>query len=414
MFLLLLQIVVVVTVARAVGSAFRAMGQPRVIGEIVAGLLLGPSFLGWMFPSITDQLFPVDSLPLLNAFSQFGLVLFMFVVGLRLDLSHLSASRRLVVLTSIASIVLPFLLGIGLAMAVRTQFAVPDRLVWPFALFVGLSLSITAFPVLVRIVDEHDLSATRLGTVAIACAALDDVTAWIVLALVTAFARADTASASASVVGVIVYAAVMLGVTRPVIHRWTARIADAEGRMAVLLIAAIASAAATERLGVHPLFGAFFLGALAPRDQEVERLVTTRVEPLVAVLLLPLFFAFTGLRTNVHLLMSPWLGLETLAILAMAVVGKAASPLLASRVLALSRREAIALGVLMNTRGLVELVVLNIGVDIGLLPPLLFTMLTLMALATTAMTSPLLRYMGFEKPGARVSELAAASRSAGR
>ena len=183
--------------------------------------------------------------------------------------------------------------------------------------------------------------------------------------------------------------------------------------MAVLLIAAIASAAATERLGVHPLFGAFFLGALAPRDQEVERLLTVRIEPLVAMLLLPLFFAFTGLRTNVHLLMSPWLVLETLAILAIAVVGKAASPLLASQVLALSRREAIALGVLMNTRGLVELVVLNIGVDIGLLPPMLFTMLTLMALVTTAMTSPLLRYMGFEKPRARVSELAAASRSAG-
>ena len=246
--------------------------------------------------------------------------------------------------------------------------------------FVGLSLSITAFPVLVRIVDEHGLSATRLGTVAIACAALDDVTAWIVLALVTAFARADTASAGASVVGVIVYAAVMLSVVRPVIHRWTARIADPEGRMAVLLVAAIASAAATDRLGIHPLFGAFFLGALAPRDQEVERLLTARIEPLVAMLLLPLFFAFTGLRTNVHLLMSPWLVLETLAILAIAVVGKAASPLLASRVLALSRREAIALGVLMNTRGLVELVVLNIGVDIGLLPPMLFTMLTLMAL----------------------------------
>ena len=170
--------------------------------------------------------------------------------------------------------------------------------------------------------------------------------------------------------------------------------------MAVLVIAAIASAAATERLGVHPLFGAFFLGALAPRDKEVERLLAVRIEPLVAMLLLPLFFAFTGLRTNVHLLMSPWLVVETLAILAIAVVGKAASPLLASRVLALSRREAIALGVLMNTRGLVELVVLNIGADIGLLPPMLFTMLTLMALVTTAMTSPLLNVLGFQ--GSRV------------
>jgi Kef-type K+ transport system membrane component KefB len=397
MFLLLLQLVVVVTVARVVGSAFRALGQPRVIGEIVAGLLLGPSFLGWIFPTLTDQLFPVDSLPLLNAFSQFGLVLFMFVVGARLDLMHLRESRHLVALTSITSMVVPFVLGIGLALAIRTQFGVHGRAVWPFALFVGLSLSITAFPVLVRIVAEHGLTRTRLGTVAVACAALDDVTAWIVLALVTAFARADTASAGASLLGVVIYAGVMLGVTRPLIRWWTARIADVEGRMAVLLIAAIASAAATERLGVHPLFGAFFLGALAPRDQEVERLLITRVEPLVAMLLLPLFFAFTGLRTNVHLLMSPWLAVEAVVILAIAVVGKAASPLLAARVLALSTREAIALGVLMNTRGLVELVVLNIGVDIGLLPPMLFTMLTLMALVTTAMTSPLLRYMGFQK-----------------
>ena len=397
MFLLLLQLVVVVTVARAVGGASRFLGQPRVIGEIVAGLLLGPSFLGWLFPTLTERLFPVDSLALLNAFSQFGLILFMFVVGLRLDTSHLRASRRVVVLTSATSIVLPFVLGIGLAIAVRTQFGVHGRALWPFALFVGLSLSITAFPVLVRIVSEHGLAGTRLGTIAIACAAFDDVTAWIVLALVTAIARADTASAGASLLGVIVYAAVMLAVARPLIHRWTARIADAEGRMVVLVIAALASAAATDRLGVHPLFGAFFLGVLAPRDQEVERLLTARVEPLVAMLLLPLFFAFTGLRTNVHLLLSPWLVGETLVILAIAVAGKAASPFIASRRLGLSTREAAALGVLMNTRGLVELVVLNIGVDIGLLPPMLFTMLTLMALVTTAMTSPLLRYMGFQR-----------------
>ena len=165
----------------------------------------------------------------------------------------------------------------------------------------------------------------------------------------------------------------------------------------MLVIAALASAATTDRLGIHPLFGAFFLGALAPREQEVERLLSTRIEPLVAMLLLPLFFAYTGLRTNIHLLMSPGLLAEAAVILTIAVVGKAASPIIASRFLALSRREALALGVLMNTRGLVELVVLNIGIDIGLLPPMLFTMLTLMALVTTAMTSPLLRYMGFQK-----------------
>jgi Kef-type K+ transport system membrane component KefB len=397
MFLLLLQIVVVVTAARAVGGAFRFLGQPRVIGEMVAGLLLGPSVLGWMFPVVTERLFPVESLALLNAFSQFGLIFFMFVVGLRLDMSHLRASRRLVVLTSATSMLVPFLLGMGLAVAVRAQFGVDGRALLPFALFVGLSLSITAFPVLVRIVGEHGLASTRLGTVAIACAAFDDLTAWVVLALVTAFARANAASAGAALAWLIVYAAVMLVVARPLLRRSLVHIANADARMTWLVIATLVSAATTDRLGVHPLFGAFFLGALAPRDQEVERLLTARIEPLVTMLLLPLFFAFTGLRTNVHLLTSPWLIGETAAILAIAVVGKAASPLIASRALALSRRDAVALGVLMNTRGLVELVVLNIGVDIGLLPPMLFTMLTLMALFTTAMTSPLLEYMGFQK-----------------
>lgn len=396
-FLLLTQIVVVVIVARAAGGLSRHMGQPRVIGEIVAGLLLGPSFLGWIAPSATEQLFPRDSLELLNAFSQFGLILFMFLVGVRLEVSHLRASRNLVLLTSATSMLIPFGLGVGLALAISGQFHVEEPARLPFALFVGLSLSITAFPVLVRIVAEHGLASTRLGTVAVACAAFDDVTAWVVLAVVTSLARANTASAGASLVWLVVYGAVMVWAVRPLLRLWLARITDADAKMTLLVIGALASAAATERLGVHPLFGAFFLGALAPRDVEAERLLTSRIEPLISLLLLPLFFAFTGLRTNVHLLTSPSLVGEATIILLIAVVGKAASPLIAATALSLSRREAFALGVLMNTRGLVELVVLNIGVDIGILPPLLFTMLTLMALITTAMTSPLLEYLGFSK-----------------
>jgi Kef-type K+ transport system membrane component KefB len=397
LFLLLVQIVVVVAVARAVGALSRRLGQPRVIGEIVAGLLLGPSFLGWIAPAAIEWLFPPDRLELLNAFSQFGLVLFMFLVGMRLDLSHLRDSRKLVLLTSATSMLVPFGLGVGLAVAISSQFHVEGAARLPFALFVGLSLSITAFPVLVRIVTEHRLASTRLGTVAIACAAFDDVTAWVVLAVVTSLARANTASAGTSVVWLVVYGLLMVGAVRPLLRWWLARITDADAKMTLLVIGALASSAATERLGVHPLFGAFFFGALAPRDLEAERLLTSRIEPLVSLLLLPLFFAFTGLRTNVHLMTSPWLVGEAAIILVIAVAGKAASPLIASNALSLSRREAFALGVLMNTRGLVELVVLNIGVDTGILPPLLFTMLTLMALITTAMTSPLLEYLGFSK-----------------
>jgi Kef-type K+ transport system membrane component KefB len=396
-FLLLTQIVVVVSVARAAGGLSRHMGQPRVIGEIVAGLLLGPSFLGWIAPSAAERLFPRESLELLNAFSQFGLILFMFLVGMRLEVSHLRASRNLVLLTSATSMLVPFGLGVGLALAISGQFHVEEQARLPFALFVGLSLSITAFPVLVRIVAEHGLASTRLGTVAVACAAFDDVTAWVVLAVVTSLARAHTASAGASLVWLVVYGVVMVWAVRPLLRLWLARITDADAKMTLLVIGALASSAATERLGVHPLFGAFFLGALAPRDVEAERLLTSRIEPLVSLLLLPLFFAFTGLRTNVHLLTSPWLVGEAAIILVIAVVGKAASPLIASTALSLSRREALGLGVLMNTRGLVELVVLNIGVDTGILPPLLFTMLTLMALITTTMTSPLLEYLGFSK-----------------
>jgi Kef-type K+ transport system membrane component KefB len=396
-FLLLVQMVVVVTVARAAGALFRRLGQPRVIGEIIAGLLLGPSFLGWIAPSAVDRLFRPDSLELLGAFSQFGLVLFMFLVGMRLDVSELRASRSLVLLTSATSMLVPFALGAALAVAISGQFNIEGPARLPFALFVGLSLSVTAFPVLVRIVDEHGLASTRLGTVAIACAAFDDVTAWVVLALVTSLARANVAGAGPALAWLGVYGALMVLAVRPLLRWSLTRATDADARMTLLVLAAIASSAATERLGVHPLFGAFFLGALAPRDAGTERVLTSRVEPLISLLLLPLFFAFTGLRTNIHLLASRQLVAEAALILAIAVAGKAASPLISSSALSLSRREALALGVLMNTRGLVELVVLNIGVDTGILPPMLFTMLTLMALITTAMTSPLLEYLGFSK-----------------
>jgi Kef-type K+ transport system membrane component KefB len=392
---LLLQTVVIVAAARCLGAVFRRFGQPAVVGEMIAGLLLGPSLFGAIAPDASRFLFPPASLELLNAFSQFGLVLFMLLVGLHLDTSVLRANSRLVMATSYTSMLLPFALGVILAFPLSRQFDVAGTARLPFMLFVGVSLSITAFPVLVRIVEAHHLSSTRLGTVAIACAAFDDVTAWIALALLTSSVQDSAGVGIASLLWLAAYGVVMLMAVRPMLRSLLRRIGQSDGRLTVMLIAALGSAAATEWLGIHPLFGAFFLGAVMAQDAGDVKFYAHRIEPLTLTIFLPLFFAFTGLRTNVFLLTSPWLVAETVIILAVAIIGKAAGPMIIGPRLGFSRQEAMALAALLNTRGLVELVVLNIGLETGLLPPAVFAMLMLMALVTTAMTSPLLRRLGY-------------------
>jgi Kef-type K+ transport system membrane component KefB len=402
-FTLLIQIIVVVGVARAIGSAVRRIGQPRVVGEMLAGLLLGPSLFGRIAPGAAGWVFPVTSLELLNVFSLVGLVLYMLLVGVRMDAGHLRAKGRLVLMTSVTSIVIPFGVGIVLALAIRSQFAIADHSTLPFVLFIGLSLSITAFPVLVRIVDEHGLGSTRLGTAAVAAASFDDVIAWAALAFVTSLAGSAHASIGATLVLLAGYAVVMVAVVGPLLRRYLRRQAHRDTRFAVIVIAALASAAGTEWIGIHPLFGSFFLGALLSGDEPIAELLTERIEPLTITLLLPLFFAFTGLRTNINLLPSAGLIVEAALIVLLAIVGKAVAPVVIARTHGFSWRESLALGALMNTRGLVELVVLNIGVDSGLLPPTLFTMLALMAFVTTAMTSPLLASCGFGRVTSRAS-----------
>lgn len=396
---LLLQIVAIVTAARVVGGLFHRLGQPAVVGEMVSGLLLGPSLLGQVAPKAAALLFPAASLDLLNAFSQFGIVLFMFLVGIRLEGGHLRANSRVVLTTSYLSMFLPFALGAALAYLLSARFGVEDSARLPFVLFVGLSLSVTAFPVLVRIVAEHDLSATRIGTIAVACAAFNDATAWVALALVTSLTRTGEAPIGTSLLWLAVYGLVMLLAVRPALRWQLRRMRAGDGQLAMLLAAALASAAATEWLGIHALFGSFFLGALMAHDMTEQsdlRMRVEHIEPTVVTLLLPLFFAFTGLRTNIYLLASPALLAQTAVVLAIAVLGKAAGPVLTVGRL-FSRRETTALAALLNTRGLVELVVLNIGLEIGLLPPQLFAMLMLMALITTAMTSPVLTLIGYPR-----------------
>lgn len=392
---LLVQVAVVLAVARLVGALFRRFGQPQVVGEMAAGLLLGPSVLGWTLPAVSAALFPPESLPALSVLSQVGLLLFVFLVGVELEPAHLRGRGRTAVATSFASIAAPFALALGAAPFLYGPLAGEGVGFWPFALFLGAAMSVTAFPVLARILTERDLLGTRLGAVAIACAAVDDVSAWALLAAVTAVAKATGPGQLLVLLGgTAAFVAAMLFVVRPLLRRVEALYLT-RGRLtndllALVLGGLLLAAAATEGLGVHALFGAFLFGAVLPKDRGLVHAITVRIESLTVVLFLPLFFAFTGLRTSVGLLDTPGLWVQALVVLGIAVVGKFAGSALAARATGLAWREASALGILMNTRGLMELVFVTIGLELGVISPALFAMMVLMALVTTFMTTPVL------------------------
>ncbi|HEV2847082.1 MAG TPA: cation:proton antiporter [Thermoanaerobaculia bacterium] len=395
--ILLLQIVVIVVAARSVGAVFNKFGQPRVIGEMVAGILLGPSLLGWLAPAAQASLFPPDSLGALRMLSQIGVILFMFVVGTELDLDHLREKAHAAVIVSHASIVLPFFLGTASALFLYSSLAPAGVPFSAFALFLGVSMSITAFPVLARIIEERRLSGTYLGTTAIACAAVDDVTAWCLLAVVVALAKAASLTGAVWTIGLsLLFIGAMLFLVRPRLSRITEQRsgkgawAGGPGLLAGLFAFIFASALATEVIGIHALFGAFLAGVCMPRDAKLRQFLRERLETFTTVFLLPLFFAFTGLRTEVGLLNDWWGWMLCLAIIALAIVGKLVGSMLAARWTGMSWGDSFSLGALMNTRGLVELIVLNIGLDLGILSPKIFAMLVLMALITTFMTGPLL------------------------
>lgn len=350
-------------------------------------------------PQWSGALFAAPTLPSLNALSQLGLVLFMFLVGVRVDAHKIEAKRTLAMITSATSIVVPFLLGAWLAWDLHDQLAPAGVGVLPFALFFGAAMSITAFPVLARILIDQRLLTTELGVVAITCAAFDDVTGWLILAGITTLVGAGAASTGFAMrlLTFSGYVTAMVMIARPAL-RWFAerrgsRFGDSADDLAVILLVTLLSAVATESLGVHALFGAFFAGLMMPRTGQIERLFEERIEPLAMTLLLPLFFAFTGLRTNVGLIDNAAMWRDAALIVAAAVVGKAGASTIASKAMGLNWRDASMLGILLNTRGLVELVVLNIGLDLGILSPAAFSMLVLMALATTFMTSPLVRWL---------------------
>lgn len=392
---LLVQFIVIVLATRGAGWVFTRLGQPAVIGEIVAGILLGPSLLGWVWPEGMAFVFAKDSLGTLRLFSQIGVCVFMFVVGLELEVSHLKERAHSAVVVSHAGIMVPFILGVSASLLLFPYFAAPGASFTSFALFMGIAMSITAFPVLVRIVEERGIARTYLGSTAITCAAVDDATAWAILAFVVAIARATGfASTFFNLALVAAFVAVMLCGVRPALSRWVQGDDDhtppGRGTIAAVLVFMSACALATELIGIHALFGAFLAGVVMPQKKSFREFLTVRLATFSTVLLLPLFFAFSGLRTHIGLLNDATSWLVALGIIGIAVAGKLGGCMLTARFAGLSWLDSFSLGTLMNTRGLVELVALNIGYDLGILPPRMFTMMVLMALATTFMTGPLL------------------------
>lgn len=391
--MILLQIFVILLLSRVCAYLLRFVGQPTVVGEMVAGILLGKSVFAVLWPEGFKAVFPEASLSHLYFLSQAGLILFMFMVGWRLKVSELKNRGPAALLISHTSIVVPFILGSIAAFALYDSYGPKKISFVSFALFMGIAMSITAFPVLARILEERKLTDTRLGTMALTCAAIDDVTAWCLLAAVVGLIKAGTLSAAAGVLATaLVYIVVMLKFVRPLLVKiMKTKPGGLWWVQAVLLVfLGIGSAAIAEIIGIHALFGAFLAGVILPKDGLPLSALFGKAERPVTLLLLPLFFAFTGLRTRIDLLDTTDAWLVALGITALAVLGKMAGSAIAARVSGMEWRESWALGALMNTRGLMELVVLNIGYDLGLLSPRLFAIFVLMALVTTLMTSPLL------------------------
>jgi len=398
---LFIQLILIVLVARVCGLLAARMRQPGVIGEMVAGILLGPSLLGWLWPDLFHFIFPTPSLGVLRLFSQIGVCLFMFVVGMELDVSHLKQQARTALLVSQISILFPYLLGMVISLFLFTALAGPNTTFLVFALFIGISMSITAFPVLARILEERGLTKTALGSTAIACAATDDVTAWSILAFVVAIAKANSIASAAFNIGlVMLFVLVMLFWIRPRLPRWIGRAAHGggapgKGVTASVLIFLFASALATDVMGIHALFGSFLAGVIMPSHGEFRDFLKLRLEHFSSVFMLPLFFAFTGLRTQIGLLNDASGWLICAGLILVATLGKLGGAMFTARLTGVNWTDSFALGALMNTRGLVELIALNIGYDLGILSPRIFAMLVIMALVTTCMTGPLLSFSDY-------------------
>ncbi|MBX9678560.1 MAG: cation:proton antiporter [Gemmataceae bacterium] len=408
---------VVATLAAIIATGFvfsrllRYLGQPAVVGEMVAGIVLGPSLLGAISPETFHLLIPSSAndphgqVPAaLKAVSQLGVILYMFLVGLELNAARIARRAHAAVAVSHASIVAPFVLGTGLALWLYPRFSHQGVPFTSFALFMGVAMAITAFPVLARILSDRGLDKTELGNIALGCAAADDVTAWCLLALVVGVAQAEPGNAIWVIGGAVAFISLMLFAIRPLLRRWV-RIWDTRTdplpsyAIPGMFLAVLLASLCTETIGIHAVFGAFLVGAVVPHDSRIARDMTAKLKEPVTILFLPAFFAYTGMRTQIRLV-EGWDGwLWCGAIILVATVGKFGGTFVAARLTGFITRDSAALGMLMNTRGLMELIVLNIGLDLGVISPTLFAMMVVMALATTAATSPVLHVLETKEPG---------------
>ncbi|MBK7307902.1 MAG: cation:proton antiporter [Chitinophagaceae bacterium] len=400
---LLLQIIVIIASARLFGFLFKKIGQPAVIGEIVAGIILGPSIVGAYFPELTHFLFPSASLSTLSFISQIGLILFMFIIGMELDLKAIGKQAYGAVIISHASIIIPYTLGMALAYYIYQDYAPAGTSFLSFALFMGIAMSITAFPVLARILQEKKLTRSKLGAMALTCAAADDLTAWCILAAVIALVKSGSSFSVLYTIGLaLVYVLIMLKVVRPFLEGLSHVYDEKEKKrtpiIALLFVILIVSAYVTSVIGIHALFGAFMAGVIMPSSFNFRKIVIDKIEDVSIILLLPLFFVITGLRTQIGLINEGHLWITFGWILLVAVAGKFGGSALAARMVGQSWKDSLSIGVLMNTRGLMQLIVLNIGYDLGILSPEIFAMMVLMALVTTFMTGPALDLINWLMP----------------
>ncbi len=407
--ILLLQIIVIISFARLFGFLFKKIGQPAVIGEIVAGIILGPSLVGAYFPGVNEFLFPAASLSSLQFISQIGLILFMFIIGMELDLKAIGKQAYGAVIISHASIIIPYTLGMGLAYFIYKDYAPAGTSFLSFALFMGIAMSITAFPVLARILHEKGLTRSRLGAMALTCAAADDLTAWCILAAVIALVKSGSSTSAVYTIALsVLYVLFMLKVLHPMLqqlgHMYSSRKKMQTPIIAFIFMILIVSSYITSIIGIHALFGAFIAGVIMPSNLSFRKIVIEKIEDVSIILLLPLFFVITGLRTQIGLLNESHLWISFGWILLVAVAGKFGGSALAARIVGQSWKDSLSIGVLMNTRGLMQLIVLNIGYDLGILSPEIFAMMVLMALVTTFMTGPALDFINWLMPEKHTEE----------
>jgi len=393
--ILLLQIILILLVSRFFGYLFSKINQPTVIGEILAGIILGPSLLGKFFPEVFNFLFTENTMGNLYILSQIGLILFMFVIGMELNIDNIKHRTSQIIVISHSSIIIPFALGMLLAYFVYLDFAANITRFLPFALFIGISMSITAFPVLARIIQEKGLTKKHLGSISIASAAIDDVTAWCILAVVIAISSTGSIISSLyTILMAIAFIAIMLMIIRPFLQKvgQTHQNIETLNKRIVgfIFLILISSSFITQTIGIHALFGSFLAGVIMPTNINFRKLMIEKIEDVSVSLFLPLFFVFTGLRTEIGLLNTPYLWTVCLVFILIAIIGKFVGGALTAKLMGESWRDSLSLGILMNTRGLMELIVLNIGYEMNILPPTIFVMLVIMALVTTFMTTPIL------------------------